>query len=148
MIIPAPLQVAVFGAIMWGVNRLLPQLEIVFVDRTALAALIAVCGVAIELVAAWGFLRKRTTVNPMTPAKTRALSLEGPYRLSRNPMYIGHLLLLTGWAVWLGNAANLVLLPAFVVTMTEFQIKPEEAALRAKFGADYDGYCRRVRRWI
>jgi protein-S-isoprenylcysteine O-methyltransferase Ste14 len=72
----------------------------------------------------------------------------GVYRISRNPMYLGFLLALAGWAVYLSNAAAAGLLPAFVAYMTQFQIKPEERALLAKFGSEFAQYTSRVRRWI
>ena len=63
-------------------------------------------------------------------------------------MYLGFLLALTGWAVHLQNAGAALLLPAFVAYMTQYQIKPEERALLAKFGAEFARYVSRVRRWI
>ena len=60
---------------------------------------------------------------------------------------LGMLLALAGWAVWLGNAAALLALPLFVAVLNTLQIRPEEAALRARFGADYARYAQRVRRW-
>ena len=63
-------------------------------------------------------------------------------------MYLGLALLLTGWAVFLGDAANIALLAVFVGYMTRFQIKPEERALETKFGTSYTNYKRSVRRWL
>ena len=72
----------------------------------------------------------------------------GVYRVSRNPMYLGFLLALAGWAVYLSNAGAALLLPAFVAYMTRFQIKPEERALLVKFGPEFAQYMSRVRRWL
>jgi protein-S-isoprenylcysteine O-methyltransferase Ste14 len=72
----------------------------------------------------------------------------GIYRLSRNPMYLGFLLALAGWTVFLGNIIALALLPLFVAHMNAFQIKPEERALLAKFGPAYAQYMRTTRRWL
>jgi protein-S-isoprenylcysteine O-methyltransferase Ste14 len=72
----------------------------------------------------------------------------GVYRISRNPMYLGFLLALAGWAVYLSNAGAAVLVPAFVAYMTQFQIKPEERALLAKFDSEFAQYTSRVRRWL
>ncbi|MEO1475370.1 MAG: isoprenylcysteine carboxylmethyltransferase family protein, partial [Pseudomonadota bacterium] len=90
----------------------------------------------------------RTTVNPLRPDKATHLVVTGLYRISRNPMYLGLAILLTGWGLYLGDAANLAVLAAFIGFITIFQIKPEEEILRSKFGDDYIDYCRRVRRWI
>ena len=63
-------------------------------------------------------------------------------------MYLGLLLLLLSFAVFLGDIVAFVPAALFVVFITEFQIKPEEQALREKFGTQYDEYSKRVRRWI
>ena len=72
----------------------------------------------------------------------------GVYRHSRNPMYLGLLLVLSGWALYLSNAAPALLLPAFVGYMNRFQIEPEERILAAKFGAPFTDYVAAVRRWL
>ena len=94
------------------------------------------------------FIKAKTTINPMKPDATEKLVIKGLYRISRNPMYLGVLLLLLAWAAYLHNVLSLAPPLLFVLTMTLFQIKPEEKALHQKFGADYEAYCRRVRRWI
>ncbi len=63
-------------------------------------------------------------------------------------MYLGLALALVGWAMYLANLAALLIVPAFVAYMTQFQIKPEERALLAKFGPDFATYMAAVRRWI
>jgi len=63
-------------------------------------------------------------------------------------MYVGFLLMLSGWGVLLGNIASLALLPVFVIYMNRFQIVPEERHMREKFGEDYRHYEEAVRRWI
>ena len=72
----------------------------------------------------------------------------GVFRLTRNPMYLGMALILAAWALWLGNAGGALLLAGFVAFIGRFQIAPEERALRAHFGEEFDAYARRVRRWI
>ena len=84
----------------------------------------------------------------MHPDRSAALVAGGIYRSSRNPMYLGFLLLLAAWACWLANPLALAGLPAFVLYLNRFQIAPEERALRARFGDAYDGYARAVRRWL
>jgi len=72
----------------------------------------------------------------------------GIYRLSRNPMYVGILLMLAAWAVYLANILSASWLPLFVGYMNRFQITPEENALLAKFGGAYASYLKTVRRWL
>ncbi|MEB0160908.1 isoprenylcysteine carboxylmethyltransferase family protein, partial [Pseudomonas sp. AH2 (2023)] len=91
--------------------------------------------------------RSRTTVNPLRPDKAAALVSGGVYRVTRNPMYVGMMLLLVAWAVYLDSAWVLAGPVAFVAYITRFQIAPEERVLRAKF-ADFDAYAARVRRWL
>jgi protein-S-isoprenylcysteine O-methyltransferase Ste14 len=116
----------------------IPPVALVFIAALAMWAL---AGVA-------EFRRARTTVNPTTPQASSSVVDSGIYRRSRNPMYLGFLLALAGWAIQLGHLAALPVLPAFVLYMNRFQIAPEERALRAKFGAPYAEYTRRVRRWL
>jgi protein-S-isoprenylcysteine O-methyltransferase Ste14 len=63
-------------------------------------------------------------------------------------MYLGFLLVLAGWAMSRGNLVGFLVLPAFVVYMNEFQIKPEERALTSIFGDKFKAYCSDVGRWI
>jgi protein-S-isoprenylcysteine O-methyltransferase Ste14 len=63
-------------------------------------------------------------------------------------MYVGFLLALTGWAIFLSHPLSFLLLPVFVVYMNRFQIMPEERVLSAKFGKEYDRYKQGVRRWL
>ncbi|MCY1553776.1 Phospholipid methyltransferase [compost metagenome] len=104
-------------------------------------AFVALFGVA-------SFRRAKTTVNPTTPGAASALVDSGIYRYSRNPMYLGLLLVLAGWGLWLAHALALLGLPAFVVYMNRFQIAPEERALTAVFGDAFAAYRQKVRRWI
>ena len=73
---------------------------------------------------------------------------DGFYRFSRNPMYLGMLLVLAGIGLWLGNVLALLLAPAFVVIMTRWYIVREEQVLEDRFGEVYRAYRSRVRRWI
>ena len=84
----------------------------------------------------------------MHPEQASTLVTSGVYRFTRNPMYVGILLLLAAVAAHLGSVLALLGLPAFVFWIGRFQIAPEERALRAKFGSAYDDYTRAVRRWL
>ena len=84
----------------------------------------------------------------MRPDSTSSLVVSGIYKYTRNPMYLGFLLVLLGWATFLSNITALALLPVFVVYMNRFQIGPEERALGSLFAQEYKAYHARVRRWI
>ena len=148
LIIPPPVLGLACAGTMWMASRLVHGASFVIAGQKTVAALLSIVGLAIELLSSGLFFRAKTTVNPMRPQNTTQLVMRGPYRFSRNPMYLGLAVLLSGWGVWLGNFLALTLIGFFVWYITEFQIKPEEAALREKFGEDYDAYCVRVRRWI
>lgn len=147
-IIPPPLQGLIFGVAMWLTARFLPQFGMNFPGQTYITGALVVIGLAINLTAVRAFFAAKTTVNPLQPEKANSLVITGLFKISRNPMYLGMLLILTGWAVWLGNPLNIVFLAGFAAYITYSQIKPEEAVLREKFGQDYADYCQRVRRWI
>ncbi len=148
LLIPPPVQGLIFGAAMWQLARLLPQFAMSFPGDRYVALVCLIIGVGMELIAVRAFFVAKTTVNPLKPENANKLVISGLYKISRNPMYLGLLIFLTGWAIWLGNPLNVGLLVLFVAYITYSQIKPEEAVLREKFGADYADYCRSVRRWI
>src|SRR5690606_40976871 len=85
----------------------------------------------------------------VTGVQTCALPISsGIYRYTRNPMYLGFLLILAGYGVWLANLPALLWLIGYVLYLTRFQIIPEERWLSQKFGADFQYYRERVRRWF
>jgi protein-S-isoprenylcysteine O-methyltransferase Ste14 len=94
------------------------------------------------------FRRIGTTVNPLDPSRATGLVTEGPNRVTRNPMYLGMAGMLTAHGLLRGGLAAAVPVAAFVAVIDRVQIRPEEAALRERFGQEYDDYCRRVRRWV
>ena len=98
------------------------------------------------LPAVLNMLTAKTTANPYRP--TTRLVLSGPYRFSRNPMYIGLTLLYAGLMTYLQLAWGLILLPIVIWLITVWVIVPEEKYLAQKFGAEYSNYKSTVRRWI
>ena len=144
---PVPLA-AVFAAVMFGLSLLAPVATVALPGRTCIAVALALVGVAIALAGVVAFRAHRTTVNPLTPSTSSVVVSSGVYRFSRNPMYLGFLLALAGWAVYLSNVLAALLLPAFVAYMNRCQIKPEERALLAKFGPPFAQYMAAVRRWV
>jgi protein-S-isoprenylcysteine O-methyltransferase Ste14 len=92
------------------------------------------------------FRRARTGVVPFSEAT--ALVTAGPYRFTRNPMYLGMAGILVGTAIWLGSLTPWLVLPAFMAIIAERFIAPEEEMLERAFGASFLEYCRAVRRWL
>ncbi|MBY0423628.1 MAG: isoprenylcysteine carboxylmethyltransferase family protein [Parvularculaceae bacterium] len=147
-IIPPPIILLLFGAAMYAGARYAPTAPFDFPGRTALGAALALIGLATTAVAVGLFRRARTTVNPLAPSNAERLVVGGVYRLTRNPMYLGMLIVLLGLFFLFAEGLNIILPALFVITLTELQIKPEEKALEAKFGEDYRAYKKRVRRWL
>ena len=146
--IPPLLVWFIIAGAMLGVARFAPSLSFTLAGSSAIALGFAALGGALAVAGVIAFRARRTTVNPLTPGASTSVVSSGVYRVSRNPMYLGFLLALAGWAVYLSNAGAVLLLPAFVAYMTRYQIKPEERALLAKFGAEFAQYMSRVRRWL
>ena len=147
-LVPPPLQGLLAGGAMWLTDSLLPEARIVFLGQGWLAGGLAVAGLTLDLASLAGFLRAGTTVSPVAPDRSTSLVTSGFYRFTRNPMYLGLLLILIAWGVWLGNPVNLVWLCLFLAAITYLQIRPEEAALERRFGRAYLDYRSRVRRWL
>ena len=98
---------------------------------------------------AWGlatFRLARTAVYPNQPA--RQLVAKGPYRFSRNPMYVGLTIMTTGIGLLADNIWMLMILPVVLTVISKFVIRREERYLQHAFGASYEDYLKRVRRWI
>lgn len=133
---------------MWALNRWLPLAHWIEYPWTRLAGLPLAAGIALGAAALMKFRQARTSVNPVDLSKTSRLVSDGIFRITRNPMYLGLTLLLSGWAVWLGAASPWLIPPLFVIVITIVQIIPEEQMLGRLFGEQYLAYQRRVARWI
>lgn len=113
-----------------------------------IASGIFVAGIVIVGFGVAPFRRAKTTVNPRQPQNASALVTSGIYRATRNPMYLGLLLVLIAWGVMLAHGLALIVLPGFVLYMNRFQIAPEEAVLTGLFGTAFTEYTGKVRRWL
>jgi protein-S-isoprenylcysteine O-methyltransferase Ste14 len=101
---------------------------------------------ALDGLASLRFVRAGTPVIPFKP--TTALVVDGPYRFSRNPIYLGMAALYVGLAFLLGILWSLLFLPFVLIAVDRLIIAREEPYLERKFGQDYVEYKQRVRRWI
>ena len=104
-------------------------------------AALAIAGWALVL-----FHLRRTTTTPGEISK--AFVAQGPYRFSRNPMYVGLVLAYLGEMSWLAQIAPLLFLLPVIAYLQGVVIPLEEARLRETFGETYAAYCARVRRWL
>ena len=145
--VPPLALVFLFGGLMWLVSAY-TMFTIALPWRSTFALIFYIVGSAIVLAGVLTFRRMKTTVNPLTPEATTTMVTSGIYRFTRNPMYLGFLLILVGWAIDLSDLLTFACLPLFVWYMNRFQILPEERALGTKFSEAFILYKRSVRRWI
>ena len=105
-----------------------------------------VAGIALAAWALWVFYRHKTTPNPYGAAS--ALCTDGPFRFSRNPIYLADMLILVGVSLLMNTLWPLLFLPLVWAVLHYGVIRHEEAWLTEKFGAAYRDYTARVRRWL
>ena len=127
-------------------SRLLPLNMTGGPVTTVAGTVLTVAGVAFSLSGVAAMLRHHTTVVPHHAVSR--LVINGPYRFSRNPMYAGHVVACVGVALWVGTWWPLLVLPLSVLATDRLVIGPEEEYLTTRFGADYQRYQSRVRRWF
>ncbi|MDQ2640964.1 MAG: isoprenylcysteine carboxylmethyltransferase family protein [Pseudomonadota bacterium] len=144
-----PLAVAaVVAAGMYVTSLVSTDVRTLMPGQLVVAVLLGGAGLATAMAGVAAFRAHRTTVDPVHPDGATSIVSSGIYRISRNPMYLGFALMLSALAVQLESVLALLGVPLFVLYMNRFQIKPEERLLTAKFGAQYETYLGKVRRWI
>jgi protein-S-isoprenylcysteine O-methyltransferase Ste14 len=136
------------GLLMWFIARSSFAYTMVLPYTAEAGTVFIVIGMVVVGLGIREFSRLQTTVNPLDLTASTRLATQSIYRYTRNPMYLGLTLILVGWGLHLDSPVNVLCVIAFVIIMNEWQIKPEEAALRELFGEEYEAYCRRVRRWL
>ena len=142
-LILAPGMVA--GYIPLGLLRRGPQIEMGVLGWLALPPWLI--GITILLWSFWNFLTQgRGTPAPIDPPKE--LVATGFYRYTRNPMYVGVLLVIAGHFLWFGFWNILIYAAVIFTAFNTFIAYYEEPTLRKKFGAAYEDYCRQVPRWF
>ena len=148
--IPPPVVALVLALSMWVVAALTTTLQVTYLLRlrVSVAVALALLGGAVSLAGTIAFRKARTTVNPMKPERASSLVIGGVYRFTRNPMYVGLLLVQIAWAAFLCAPWSLVGPLAFAVYITRYQINAEERVLMSLFGEAYARYKSRVRRWV
>lgn len=141
-----PLYFAGAIALMIALHLVLPLARLVPWPWTLLGLVLMIGGLALAIWAERRFKRAGTAVRPFEPST--ALVEEGPFRLTRNPMYVGLLLMLAGLSVLLGTLGPLLVIPPFAWLLHARFVVHEEAHMERHFGERYVDYQRRVRRWL
>jgi protein-S-isoprenylcysteine O-methyltransferase Ste14 len=141
-----PVWLVLAMAAAWVLAAYLPLVRIVGPVGQGLGLALAGAGLGLIAWAAWWFWRKKTTIEPHHDPGV--LIVEGPYRIGRNPIYLGMVAILAGMVLWLGAISALPVPFAFAAILTRRFILPEEAALRRAFGARGHAYLAATRRWV
>lgn len=147
-LIPPPVWMLIVGITMWELNRRWPIVTVIPAPWNRLGWCVMVVAFIAPFAAISQFGQAGTTVNPHRPEETSALVTGGVYGWTRNPMYLGLMIVLIGWATRLGSLSPFAGPVIFVPLIERLQILPEEHVLRARFGKEYEDYCARVNRWL
>lgn len=129
-----------------GLHRLWPAPALISGAWRELGWLLLVPAVLLAAPAARTMARRGTTLHPF--GKPSQLVIEGPFRYTRNPVYLALACILMAVGVRLGSLVVLLPVPLFMLAITISFIRREEQVLRATFGEAYEEYCRRVPRWL
>jgi len=130
----------------WALHTWLPVARLIEEPWTHLGLIPGVAGALIVLWCAGLFRLRGTPILPFT--ESTVLVTTGPYRFSRNPIYVGLTLLLVCAAVLFGTLTPWLVVPSFVLVIRQRFVLKEEALLRARFGASYEAFCARIPRWF
>lgn len=146
--IPPPLFYVMVFFISIFLQRKFPLSESFFASNTAFVAGIILMATALTFLfpALVKFFQTKNTLITIKPAYS--LETTGIYSISRNPMYLGLVVLYMGVGCFKGNLWTFILVPLLVLIVNHFVIRNEEAYLVRAFGADYAGYRKKVKRWI
>ena len=143
---PPPLVALAFGFLIYYTKNIFPKIEIVW--RYVFGSFMIIIGLFIILSAIILFKKYKTTITPLNPSNATKLIVSGVYKFSRNPMYLGLLLVLSGISTILNPIGGLFLIPLFILYLNLFQIIPEENAMVDLFKDEFLEYKKNVRRWI
>lgn len=144
--LPPPLYFGLSFGLAMLLQRLVPLALPDFGARPMLGWLLIAAGIAFGPILAAFFMLRRTTLNPF--GSPRRLFEGGVYRLSRNPMYLGVIMIYLGGCLLAGSYWPLLLLIVPLGLLAQIVIPYEEASMRLTFGPAYEDYCHRVRRWL
>ena len=141
-----PTYVLLSVVLMVSLHLLVPVRQLIVGPSRLLGIIPMAAGLAVVLWAARIFRRSETTIKPFENSST--LVLRGPYRVTRNPIYLGMVCALAGVAVAAGSATPFLVVPAFMYLIDRRFIRKEEAMLGQTFGSQYQAYKGKVRRWL
>jgi len=144
--IPPPIVTLICGIAIYLSKSFFDQFFIYSNNRISLFFLIL--GLVVFLSAVKSFRRHKTTVNPLEPRQASSLVTSGIFKFSRNPMYLGMLIILLSISFKFNLIGGMFTSLFFYIFITKFQILPEEAAMNDLFGDEFINYSKKTRRWI
>ena len=143
---PPPIVALTFGFLINYTKNIFPKIEVK--NEFIFGSFMIISGLIIILSAIILFKKYQTTITPLNPSNATKLITDGIYKFSRNPMYLGLLLVLLGISIILNPTGGLFLMPLFILYLNLFQIIPEENAMVDLFKGEFLEYKKNVRRWI
>ena len=144
--LPPPLVALTFGFLINYTKNIFPKIEIE--NEIIFGSFMIIIGLIIILSSIILFKKYQTTITPLNPSNATKLITDGIYKFSRNPMYLGLLLVLFGFSIILNPTGGFLLIPLFILYINLFQIIPEENAMVDLFKDEFLEYKENVRRWI
>ena len=144
--IPPPLVALTFGFLINYTKDIFPKIDIRY--DIIFGSFMIIIGSIIILSAITLFKKYQTDITPLKPSNATKLITGGIYKFSRNPIYLGLLLVLFGISIILNPIGGLFLIPLFILYLNIFQIIPEENAMVDLFKGEFLEYKANVRRWI
>jgi protein-S-isoprenylcysteine O-methyltransferase Ste14 len=145
--LPPPVWALVYLLVALGISRGIGASPLPIVPGVLFGIVLTGAGFAVSVSAAICFRREDTELNP-TSISNRKLVTSGPFGFTRNPMYLGLVLITLGVALWIGTWPMLLAPIAMFATANWVHIPFEEAKMHRQFGAAFQTYTDRVRRWI
>ncbi|QBY00050.1 isoprenylcysteine carboxylmethyltransferase family protein [Rhodophyticola sp. CCM32] len=141
-----PVWLAGFLALAWFLARQLPLVTVFGPVLRGAGVGLGLAGLVLIFWSALWFFRKKTTIEPHEAPQV--LITEGPFRLSRNPIYLGMMLILTGYVLWLGVLSPVLLPILYLGVLSRRFVIPEEERLISAFGPAAHQYLKATRRWL
>ncbi|MDB3996516.1 isoprenylcysteine carboxylmethyltransferase family protein [Gammaproteobacteria bacterium] len=144
--IPPPIVTFFFGLCIYFSQEYFPEFNLEFL--TILSYILYFAGLNVLILAVRLFKKQNTTVNPIKIENASSLVTSGVFKFSRNPMYLGMVIILFGLALMFNLVGGILFVLLFMIYITKFQIRPEEEVMERLFGEDFIKYKHKVRMWL
>lgn len=144
--IPPPVITLIGALLIYYSSPFFPHLTLAAFNVLPILSLVS--GIAVIVFAIKSFKDYKTTINPLKPETASSLVTNGVFKYTRNPMYLGLLLILIYLSLIFNVVGGCLVSIGFIIYITKFQIIPEEVAMEKLFGNQFLEYKQQVRRWI